>query len=106
MSHRERFEEIEQLRYQVSDLQLRNSQASDDLVAASERILTLEARLRRQTEAPKCRHLEGCPTGTQVCYLYRGAIRIMGEPGNDHSCDAMGCGSVGDHVVKIVPVPA
>lgn len=56
----------------------------------------------------RLRHLEGTPDETRLCYLYRGMVRVMGTPkeGDDHSCDEMGCGSVGDHVVMRFVAPS
>jgi hypothetical protein len=89
-----------ELREEVADLRARNSKASDDLVAAREQI-------RRFVEPSPCRHLEGTPDGTRVCYLYEGRIYILGIPSEDgdHNCDEMGCGSVGDHVLEIIDLP-
>lgn len=57
------------------------------------------------TERKRCHCLDGTPEGTDVCYLRRGCVYIMGLPKEaEHSCDEMGCGSVGDHVLQIIDV--
>ena len=48
------------------------------------------------------------PSGyTRVeAYMGRGHVVVMGQPTDeDHSCDAMGCGSTGSHVVARIPLP-
>ena len=48
------------------------------------------------------------PSGyTRVeAYAGRGHLVVMGQPTDeDHSCDAMGCGSTGSHVVARIPLP-
>jgi len=51
------------------------------------------------------RELEGTPPGTRLSYLTAdGVVVVMGAPDDEHSCDAMGCGSVSDHVVERINV--
>jgi len=47
--------------------------------------------------------LERTPPGTRLCYLVANRVYVLGEPGDDHNCDAMGCGSL-DHVIEILEV--
>lgn len=45
-------------------------------------------------------YLERTPSGTRLCYLTGNRVTVLGQPGDDHNCDAMGCGSF-DHVVEV-----
>ena len=52
------------------------------------------------------------PKGARLVEAYVTAreIIVMGwpdfdDPNEDHNCDAMGCGSVGSHVIYRVPLP-
>lgn len=47
----------------------------------------------------------GMPPGTQPCYLTPdGVVVVLGTPDGEHNCDAMGCGSVSDHVIERINV--
>lgn len=59
-------------------------------------------------EKAEALHLGRTPDGTRLAYLHGGEVIVPGWPteGDGHSCDEMGCGSVGQHVVRRVDIDA
>jgi len=94
-------DELTRLRAEVERLTTANRQASGWLQERADEVDRLKKRM-----AKPCAHLCDVPAGTEVHYLHSGRVYILGTPaeGDGHNCDAMGCGSVGGHVVRIVDV--
>lgn len=76
----------------------------DALEAERARVAELEGALARQKRPAA---LDRTPEGTEICYLHRGVVIVLGRPDPEdesHNCDAMGCGSFGPHVTHRIPL--